>query len=245
MQGPSLTPTEDDEASITTEHERNGPSMNPTITVRRKAAKRSLPWKLTADEIQLALSPPQDEDIREMKRPRLEEPVPTSTEEATTKNTVHDTPVALSPPDATHTAADKDDANADPVTVTQPNARTTGATGRWTLVEDAKLTSAITITRKKKRGGKDWVAIAALVPGRTKNQCKRRWHSVLDSSIDRMRGRNGKWKEEDDIKLEAAVHTHGGKNWSAIAALVPGRTNKQCWARWKKHMDPNRSAARK
>jgi hypothetical protein len=62
MQGPPTTPAEDDEASIKTEHEQNGPIMNPTITVRHKAAKRTLPWKLAADEILLALSLPQDED---------------------------------------------------------------------------------------------------------------------------------------------------------------------------------------
>jgi hypothetical protein len=30
------------------------------------------------------------------------------------------------------------------------------------------------------------------------------------------------------IKLKAAVQIHGGKNWDAVAALVPGRTRKQC-----------------
>jgi hypothetical protein len=55
MQDPRTTSTEDGEVSIPTGHVRNGASMNPsTITVRRKAAKRTLPWKLAAGEIQLA-----------------------------------------------------------------------------------------------------------------------------------------------------------------------------------------------
>jgi hypothetical protein len=95
MQQGSSSPTEDDEASIPTEHERNGPNWNRTFTVCRKAAKRTFPWELTADEIQLASPPPQDEDIQETKRPRLEEPVPTSIDEATTNTTPHATTVAL------------------------------------------------------------------------------------------------------------------------------------------------------
>ena len=85
MQGPPTTPTKDDVSSIPTTHERNGPSMNPTITVRRKAAKRTLPWKLAADEIQLALSPSHDEgDIRETKSQRPQDPVPTTNDKTTT-----------------------------------------------------------------------------------------------------------------------------------------------------------------
>jgi hypothetical protein len=228
MHGPPATPTEDDEASIPTEHERNGPSINPTIRVRRKAAKHTLPWKLAADEIQLALSPPQDEDTRATKRPRLEEPVPTSTDGATTE----DATTAFPSTDATFATADNDDTNADPVTEMQPNARTTGATGNWTVVEDAKLTGAATNTRKKKKG-KNWVAIAALVPGRTLMQCQNRWYKALNSSIDRVNGCTGHWKEAEDIKLMDAVQKLGSKDWLAIAALVPGRTNIQCSNRWR------------
>jgi hypothetical protein len=263
--------------------------------VRRKAAKRIFPWDLPVDEIQLVLPRPQDEDTRETKRPRLEEPVHITTDEAATNTTSHDTTVALPP--AADAADHHADANADPVADTQPNARTSGATGRWTLVEDAKLTSAVTKTRKKehsknwftisalvpgrtkkqcwrrwrnvlepsidgvngctgtwkedediklkgavqKLGDKDWVAIAALVPGRTKKQCCNRWRDALDPGIVLTGGCTGKWKEDEDIKLKGAVQKHGDKDWVAIAALVPGRTKKQCWNRWKKRMDPNRS----
>jgi hypothetical protein len=82
-------------------------------------------------------------------------------------------------------------------------------------------------------GGKDWAAIAALVPGRTKKQCHNRWNDALDPSIALTGGSKGKWREEEEnSKLVGAVQTHGGKNWVAIAALVPGRTGKQCNKRW-------------
>jgi hypothetical protein len=99
------------------------------------------------------------------KKPRLWEPLPTTTDEAASKAASIDTPVALPPP-----AAD-DDSNADLVTDTQPNAE---VTGKWTLGEDALLTSAVTNTPKTGRD-KAWTytidcAIAALVPGRTNEQ---------------------------------------------------------------------------
>jgi myb proto-oncogene protein len=51
--------------------------------------------------------------------------------------------------------------------------------------------------------------------------------------------RAGKWTADEDIKLKDAVHTHGGKNWNAIAMLVPSRTKKQCGNRWRDISDPN------
>jgi hypothetical protein len=35
------------------------------------------------------------------------------------------------------------------------------------------------------------------------------------------------------------VQTHGGNNWGAIVALVPGRTKSQCIGRWKGVLDPS------
>jgi hypothetical protein len=60
----------------------------------------------------------------------------------------------------------------------------------------------------------------------------------LNPSIDRT-PRTGKWTEDEDSKLKDAVQTHGGKNWGAIAALVPGRTNDQCRHRWQGVLDPS------
>jgi hypothetical protein len=91
----------------------------------------------------------------------------------------------------------------------------------------------------QRHGGNNWITIAALVPGRTHGQCLDRWKHVLDPNIDRANGHPGKWAEYDDIKLKDSVQAYGGKNGGAIAALVPGRTKKQCWNRWKHVLDPN------
>jgi hypothetical protein len=88
-------------------------------------------------------------------------------------------------------------------------------------------------------GGKDWSSIAALVTGRGERQCCNRWHKTLDPSIDRVIGRRVKWTEDENSKLKDAVQLHGGKNWDAIATLVPGRTRSQCRSRWKDVLDPS------
>jgi hypothetical protein len=215
--------------------------MNGTVIISRKAAKRTLPWDLAAEELLLLSSqPPQAEDIpAARKKPRLEEPLPTITDEAARKTGSPDVSVDLPPPPA----ADDDDANAnahiDPVMDTQPNIV---ATGSWTLEEDAKLTSAVWSTSKKRWGKEyktDWVAVAALVPGRTNKQCNTRWHDALISNMDTTMARTRKWRADEDSKLKDAVQMHGGKDWGAIAALVSGRTKHQCNNRWREFLDPN------
>lgn len=39
--------------------------------------------------------------------------------------------------------------------------------------------------------------------------------------------------------LREMVEEHGAKNWSTIAAALPGRIGKQCRERWHNHLDPN------
>jgi hypothetical protein len=61
----------------------------------------------------------------------------------------------------------------------------------------------------------------------------------LKYSIDGATGLTGKWAEDEDSKLKHAVKTHGGKNWGAIAVLVPGRTSIQCRYRWRYVLNAN------
>jgi hypothetical protein len=115
------------------------------------------------------------------------------------------------------------------MTLKPSNDRASARKCSWTTVEDSKLKDAV-----KMHGYKDWVAITALVPGRTKRQRSIRWHGVLKHSIDGANRRTGKWSEYEDSELKDAVQLHGGKDWDAIAALVPGRTEKQCSRRWQR-----------
>jgi hypothetical protein len=94
--------------------------------------------------------------------------------------------------------------------------------------DDSKLKDAV-----QTHGDKGWDTIALLVPGRTKNQCYGRWRDVLGPFCDQTTGRKGHWTLYEDDKLKVSVQTHGGKNWVAISALIPGRSRKQCRQRWK------------
>jgi uncharacterized protein (DUF2237 family) len=230
---------EEVEAPIPTEIVSSGPdeNLNQTVNVRRKAAKRTHPWDLQTGELELVSPQPQAEDIPVTKKRRLEEPLPATTDEAASKSASPDVSVALPPP-----VADNDDVNEEPLMDAQPN---TVATGRWTADEDAKLTSAVANTSKKKWGEEyktDWNAVAALVPGRTKSQCLHRWKHALDPSIGRASGPKGKWTAVEDSKLKYAVKRHDGKNWALIASLIPGRNKNQCCSRW--HIGLNSGIAR-
>jgi hypothetical protein len=199
---------------------REGPdeNLNPTVAASRKAAKRTLPWDLTAEELLLLSSQPQQaEDIPAASQPpqaeefpaarkkrRIEETLPTTTYEAARKTASPAVSVGLPPPPPPPPASDDDDddTNADPVMDTQPNAAVTRATARWTSDEDAKLTRAITSTSKMKRGKKyktDFAAVAALVLSRTQRQCRDRWKNVLDPNIaSRASVHRRKWTTDED-----------------------------------------------
>jgi hypothetical protein len=221
------------EASIPVETEIaiNASILNRAFTMRREAAKPSETWYQTT-------SAPLSTPAR--KKQRLEEPRTRTTDEA-----ARETPSPAASPESSlglpppADAGYNDDANADPVM--QPNA---GATGRWTLEEDAKLNSAVMKTCIKKHGKEqsiDWVAVAALVLSRTNVQCRCRWRDGfdIDRASDGASGRTGKWTQSEFIKLKKAVQIHGGKSWGAISALVPGRTEKECWNRWSDVSDAN------
>jgi hypothetical protein len=222
-------PTDQAETSIPTESVRESPNLNRPFTVRQKAAKRSERWYQST-------SAPLSTSAR--KKPRLDDTLPTTTDEADRNDTTAPgISIGLLPP-----ITDTDDANVDLVMDIQSNARATGATGRWTAEEDAELTSAVANTKKKWWGKEykiDWVAIAPLVASRTKQQCHQRWRDFVDPSIALTARRRGTWVEEEDSKLIRAIDMHGGKNWDRISALVPSRTKVQCYNRWYDVLDPS------
>jgi myb proto-oncogene protein len=140
--------------------------------------------------------------------------------------------------DATLTASPDDTvaiAPTDAVTVpaSLPNAgdlRARKPSYKWMPEEDVKLLEAV------KELGKDWAAVAAMVPGRTTKRCCCRWAKSFDPAIN-----TGRWAAEEDAKLADAVKKHGS-NWVTVAAMVQGRTNTQCSSRWHKYLGKRTTA---
>jgi hypothetical protein len=102
----------------------------------------------------------------------------------------------------------------------------------WEPEDDVNLVNAV------KKHGKDWVAVAKLVPGRTNQQCRHRWLNSLDHANGGNKGNTPPkyWEPEEDANLVKAVKKHG-YNWVAVATLVSDRTNQQCRERWVNTLD--------
>jgi hypothetical protein len=59
------------------------------------------------------------------------------------------------------------------------------------------------------------------------------------TDIDRTTQRKGNWTADEDKELIRAVEKFSVTRWKQIAALIPGRTKKQCWNRWQYALDPS------
>jgi hypothetical protein len=145
----------------------------------------------------------QDQDIPATKKARYQLPLlATAPAETTTvdNNTAasHDGAVALLPAPAAARAS----TTAFTTATREPPYR------RGTALQEDTLTRAVVNQGTYKR---DWDAIAALMPGRTREECCSEWHNGLDPSVDRTRGR----------------------------ALVPGQTQAECSSRYHDGLDPS------
>lgn len=99
----------------------------------------------------------------------------------------------------------------------------------WTAEEDSTLRELVMCN-----GPKNWKKIAQNFTNRTDVQCLHRWQKVLNPELVK-----GPWKKEEDEIIMSMVKDNGPKNWSAIAAKLPGRIGKQCRERWHNHLNPN------
>ena len=85
---------------------------------------------------------------------------------------------------------------------------------KWTPAEDELLTQIVQI-----RGTKNWIDISMLIPGRNAKQCRERWTSKLDPSI------NQKPFTDEEDKLILDQHKKIGSSWAKIAKLLVGRSS--------------------
>ena len=89
------------------------------------------------------------------------------------------------------------------------------------------------------RHGCHWYRVAELLPGRTDDQCAKRWRENLDPSIRQSPspcpptllnahpiGRDP-WTETEDSKLLGLLEKYG-KRWNVISGSIKGRPAAQC-----------------
>nr|XP_055044728.1 v-myb avian myeloblastosis viral oncogene homolog-like 2a [Misgurnus anguillicaudatus] len=100
---------------------------------------------------------------------------------------------------------------------------------KWTSKEDEILGTLV-----RRLGRNDWELIAGFLPGRTAQNCKYRFTTVVDPDLTK-----GTWTKEEDNKLIELVSLHSDKKWSAIAKHLKSRSGKQCRERWHNHLDPS------
>jgi hypothetical protein len=80
----------------------------------------------------------------------------------------------------------------------------------------------------------NWDQISRHFQNKTTQQVADRWNKVLDPELVK-----GSWTQEEDDQITRWVDEHGPKNWTALAANLPGRLGKQCRERWVNSLDPD------
>jgi len=96
--------------------------------------------------------------------------------------------------------------------------------GKWTAEEDARLLASYN------KHGSSWQKISLDIPGRTDDQCAKRYIEVLDPNTkDRLRP----WNLEEDLELIKKVKTYGTK-WRTISLEMKSRPSLTCRNRWRK-----------
>lgn len=88
--------------------------------------------------------------------------------------------------------------------------------GRWSTSEDAALLEAVN------KHGKRWYEVAKDLPGRTDDQCAKRYKEAVDPSI-----RRDPWTKEEDDQLWEVFQRLGNK-WHAISSTLNGRPAVHC-----------------
>ncbi|RIA96913.1 hypothetical protein C1645_707567 [Glomus cerebriforme] len=94
--------------------------------------------------------------------------------------------------------------------------------GPWTEEEDDLLRKAV------EKHNRVWCKVAESIPGRTDDQCAKRWKECLDPDID-----HTEWTDQEDALL-IEKYAELGSQWQQIAQFFHGRPGLHCRNRWRK-----------
>ncbi|CBZ52607.1 Myb, related [Neospora caninum Liverpool] len=97
----------------------------------------------------------------------------------------------------------------------------------WSPEEDAALLRAVDTVGVQQRGAGKWMKVAALLPGRTNNQCRARY---LYLAVEGKR--HGLFSALEDLRLQVLVSCYGRGSWGKIARHLRGRTEMKCRERY-------------
>jgi hypothetical protein len=100
---------------------------------------------------------------------------------------------------------------------------------KWTPEENESLTKLVA-----EHGQQNWPELTRHFPGKTQQQISERWEKVLNPVLVK-----GSWTREEDELIISFVAENGTRDWTKLAALLPGRIGKQCRERWRNHLDPD------
>ncbi|EJS42822.1 bas1p [Saccharomyces arboricola H-6] len=96
--------------------------------------------------------------------------------------------------------------------------------GKWTQEEDEQLLKAY------EEHGPHWLSISMDIPGRTEDQCAKRYIEVLGPGS---KGRLREWTLGEDLNLISKVKAYGTK-WRKISSEMEFRPSLTCRNRWRK-----------
>ncbi|QID86538.1 myb-like DNA-binding protein bas1 [Saccharomyces pastorianus] len=96
--------------------------------------------------------------------------------------------------------------------------------GKWTREEDDQLLKAY------EEHGPHWLSISMDIPGRTEDQCAKRYIEVLGPGS---KGRLREWTLGEDLSLISKVKAYGTK-WRKISSEMEFRPSLTCRNRWRK-----------
>jgi hypothetical protein len=103
------------------------------------------------------------------------------------------------------------------------------ATAAWSPHDDDLLSTLVSSSS----AGANWDQISRHFKNKTTQQVADRWNKVLNPDLVK-----GSWTHAEDDRIALWVEENGAKNWTALAASLPGRNGKQCRERWVNSLDP-------